>query len=79
MTTLSSTNYFIFKEVHLGRTVFFGFQMELDENKSSYFPVTIKHKNLEVIKIVLQLESHPINPDNSICWDLRFSMTDFQR
>lgn len=79
-TTLSEKNYFIFKESSISKDPFFyGFQMELDSNGNSVFPQVIKHSNLEVVKIVLELDSHPINPDNKICSDLNFSLMDYQR
>jgi hypothetical protein len=53
--------------------------MEIDIDGTVIFPIFLKHKNLEVLKIVLELEHHPINENNVICSDLRFDLTDYKR
>ena len=79
LTTVSNKNFFIFKERISNEIYFHGFQMENTNQGEAFFPKFIKHKNLTVIQIVLGLESHPMNQNNIICSNLRYSMTDYER
>ena len=78
-TSANLLNYFIFKENSSPNNFFYGFEMGNQVNGIPSFLKIIKHNNLNVIKIVLGLDTVPINPSKSICENLIYELTDYKR